>query len=260
MLEQFFNEMSYKEFSDVEKLKKLNFYFKTWDGFKVEELASYNEEIFIEFILDNSEKMSELEEVDLWGFPSDKLEQILSGIRSLKKINKTQGKYPFPKSILLNKDLVELSLTLTPLKKIPKAIGGLKSLRKVDFSQTDIQELPEELGELKELREITIYPKLKKIHTSIIKNINLINIDFGSNKITDLPEGIFELKNLESLDLSGNPIETFNFQLAKWPRLKRLDISRTPFGIYRNNVELLKKMFPNAEIIGGSNDQYVGGQ
>jgi hypothetical protein len=257
-MEQFVNEMSNNGFSDVGNLKKLNFYFKTWDGVQVDDLASYNKEVFVDFLIANSGKMTQLEEVELWGFPSDRLNEFLSEIKSLKKINNTQGKYPFPKSIFLNKELEYLSLSLTPIKKIPKEIGELWNIRSLSFTQTDIQELPEEIGQLRELRNITIFSKLKKIHSTILSNINLTNIDFGSNKLTEFPEGFFELVNLESLDLSGNPIDTFNFQLANWPNLKRLDISRSPFGIYRDNIELMKNKFPNAEIIGGSGNLYIG--
>jgi hypothetical protein len=256
-LEQFSNELSEKGFSTFEELKKLNFYFKTWDSQSVEELASYDKEIFIEFLIVNAHKMSTIEEVELWGFPSERLDEFLSGIKSLKCINNTQGKYTFPKSIFLNMDLEYLSLTLTPIKTIPREIGQLKKLKTLILGNTQIQKLPEELNELNELRDLTVYTKLKSIHSTISSNVNLTNIDLGSNKLTEFPEGFYELINLETLDISGNPIETFNFQIANWPKLKRLDISRTPFGIYRGNVELLKKKFPDTEIIAGAGNLFV---
>lgn len=258
MFELLIDEMQGKGFSDIGKLKKLNYSLKTWDGLKFDILESFNKEMFIEFLMVNSHKMVNLEEVDFWGFPADKLDKFLSDINSLKRIENTQGRYPFPKSILLNENLQYLSLTLTPIKKIPSEVGELRKLRTLIFSQTDIQILPEELGQLEELRELTIYTKLNKIHHSIASNKKLKTIDFGSNKITDLPVGIFTLQNLESINLSGNPIVQFDFQKAKWPKIKRLDLSRTPFGIYRNNIENLNRNFPNAEIIGGSNNLFVG--
>ena len=243
MLGQLYKEMKNKGFSEVEKLKDLNFYFKTWDGFKVDELASYNKETYIEFILENSVNMSNLEKVDLWGFPSVKLEQFLSGIRSLKKIKNTQGKYPFPKSILLNKDLEELSLTLTPIKKMPKGIGDLNNLRKIDLAQTDVEELPEEIGKLKELEELIVHAKLKTVHSTIASNLHLKKLDFGSNKIAVLPAGIFELKSLESLDLSGNPIENFDFQVAKWPKINNLMLAKPLSEFTEITLNYLRKHF-----------------
>lgn len=257
MLDQLYKEMKNNDFSEVEKLKDLNFYFKTWNSKSVEELASYNKEIFIEFLLENTHRMTSIKEVELWGFPSERLDEFLSGIKSLKSIKHTQGKYTFPKSIFLNKDLEYLSLTLSSIKTIPKEIGQLKKLKTLIFGNTQIQKLPEELGQLNELRDLTVYTKLKTIHSTISSNVHLTNIDLGSNKLTEFPEGFYELVNLETLDLSGNPIETFNFQMAKWPKLKRMDISRTPFGIYRNNVELLNKKFPNTEIIAGAGNLFV---
>lgn len=258
MFESIENQLLKNGFSDLEKLKKLNFYSKTWDGNRFDNLELFNKDLFIEFLIQNSNKMKQIQELDLWGFPSNKIEDFLSNISSLEKLENTQGKYPFPKSILLNKNLKALSLSLTPIKTIPKKIKELKKLEILNFSQTDIKELPEEIGELIHLKELNVYNKLTKIHNSILKNINLFKLDFGSNKISELPMGIYNLPNLEYIDISANPIEIFEYNLANWPKLKYLNLSRTPFGIFRENIEKLKAKFPSAEIIGGSNNMFVG--
>ena len=50
MFELLIDEMQGKGFSDIGKLKKLNYSLKTWDGLKFDILESFNKEMFIEFL------------------------------------------------------------------------------------------------------------------------------------------------------------------------------------------------------------------
>jgi Leucine-rich repeat (LRR) protein len=90
-----------------------------------------------------------------------------------------------------------------------------------------------------------------------ISNLQELQVlKMSENKISELPLGFYQLKNLVEIDLSYNPIFYLDKSNVEWEKIKKINLSNTPFGCFEKNINFLKQKFPNCEVLGGSNNRY----
>ncbi|XP_056161850.1 disease resistance protein RUN1-like [Syzygium oleosum] len=112
-----------------------------------------------------------------------------------------------PDSIGDLKMLRTMSLSETPIKKLPNPIGGLESLLELYLSGTKIRKLPATIGNLKKLRKMSICEApIKKLPNQIGGLESLLELDLSRTCITELPASIGNLKLLEILCLDFSAI------------------------------------------------------
>lgn len=159
-----------------------------------------------------------------------------------------------------------LNLSGEQLSSLPIEVRSCKKLKKLNLTNNHLQELPEWITEFSELEELNISGnvglniqktfdqisalqalktlkanqcKMVYLPIAIRHNKNLKHVEITNNFIKFLPP-VFEQLNWESLDLSGNCIDTLPSSLVYMNSLKELNLSYCPAAYNRYNYYLLE--------------------
>ena len=138
------------------------------------------------------EELFKLKRLDLCCF-CHRVPKEIAQVKNIKKltVNVRGIDGALPKQIKYFKNLEELNLGLTYLKKIHPNLYKLKKLRKLDLAGNFFNEIPKGISNLKNLEEL---------------NISLY--------LGELPKDIVQLKKLTSLNL--NFLDGFTLEQKEW--------------------------------------------
>ncbi len=150
-----------------------------------------------------------------------------------------------------NIPITDLHLTDNDLKKTPAAIASIPTLRKIQLSGSDQLNYEEWIVQLAKLPALTTLAIPVNYITEVPKNIGLLKtlqvLDVSNNILTELPDEISALKAINNLSIQGNlllnPVKDLG--KLKGNDIRFLSLDKELSG---EEIEQLKKMFPNAEI------------
>jgi hypothetical protein len=138
------------------------------------------------------------------------------------KISFAREMLELPREISLFKNLTELSIDETPMRKLPKELFDMINLKHLSLNNNNLNKIPADIKKLINLEvlelngnSLTQLPKelftLTKLNTlnlsrnEITKSLKILKISV--NALTVIPKEISELKNLEQLYISENDID-----------------------------------------------------
>ena len=124
-------------------------------------------------------ELFKLERLDLCCF-CHRVPKEIAQLKNIKKltVNVRGIDGALPKQIKYFKNLEELNLGLTYLKKIHPNLYKLKKLRKLDLAGNFFNEIPKGISNLKNLEELNISLYLGELPKDIVqlKKLNIINV------------------------------------------------------------------------------------
>ncbi|XP_028651454.1 leucine-rich repeat-containing protein 18 [Erpetoichthys calabaricus] len=158
------------------------------------------------------------------------IKMTVDGKRRLDLSN--MGIATFPKCLLKLADVEELDLSRNMLTKIPEYIEKFQNLRWLDLHSNHIEKIPDSIGQLQNLYYLNLCNnKLTAnsipIEISQLKNMRHLNL--GMNEFECIPTTIAALKELQELGLFDNKLTTLPENVAKLPKLKKVNTKRNPF-------------------------------
>ena len=136
---------------------------------------------------------------------------------------------------------------------LPKNIGDLKTLENIQLGYTNIKKLPDSISDLQNLHTLHIWNKLETLENIILPD-SLVELDCRGSKITSIPDDVFKSSKLRVVDFASNPIT--NIPLIKNENIQKFRIFGTPIGVYKANIEKIKRFLPNSEVEGGRSGIY----
>ncbi|XP_056161837.1 disease resistance protein RPV1-like [Syzygium oleosum] len=132
-----------------------------------------------------------------------------------------------PDSIGDLKMLRTMSLSKTPIEKLPNPIGGLESLLELHLIDTKIRKLPASIENLKNLRKMSLYrTPIKKLPNTIGGLESLLELNLSQTNIRKLPTSIGNLKKLRKMSICHTPIRKLP-KIEGLESLRELDLSYT---------------------------------
>lgn len=131
------------------------------------------------------QELFKLKRLDLCCF-CHRVPKEIAQLKNIKKltVNVRGIDGPLPKQIKYFKNLEELNLGLTYLKKIHPNLYKLKKLRKLDLAGNFFNEIPKGISNLKNLEELNISLYLGELPKDIVQLKKLKKIEISSNKLT----------------------------------------------------------------------------
>lgn len=131
----------------------------------------------------------------------------------------------FPKPILENKNIEEITIADNPIEKIPPEINNLNRLKSLAVDRTQITEINADLSAMTSLEDFSISHNNLKTVPEQIKNIpNLRKLQLNDNNLEDISFVDQRLSKLEELDLYSNEISKLSEETKHLTNLKRLMI------------------------------------
>ncbi len=118
----------------------------------------------------------------------------------------------FPKPILENQNIEELTIAVNPLRTIPAEINNLVRLKSLSVDATQISDIDVDFSKMKLLE----------------------NFSISRNKLENVPEAIKSIPNLRELHLNDNNLESLSFVDERLKKLEKLDL-------YTNKITALTK-------------------
>jgi len=131
------------------------------------------------------EELFKLKRLDLCCFCS-RVPKEISQVKNIKKltVNVRGIDGPLPKQIKYFKNLEELDLGLTYLKKIHPNLYKLKKLKKLNLAGNFFNEIPKGISSLKDLEELNLGLYFGELPKDIVQLKKLKKIEISSNKLT----------------------------------------------------------------------------
>lgn len=115
-----------------------------------------------------------------------------------------------PRSLIQNKNLTILDLSMNKLILFPPGICHSKTLRELNLAQNDLVTLPEDMDTYHKLEILDVsYNLLRTLPDTICEGhlkASLKKLRLRNNVIANLPERFGELSSLEELDLRENDL------------------------------------------------------
>ena len=147
---------------------------------------------------------------------------------------------------IMNRRIVELSISHTNLEILPESIGDFKYLKTLFIDYTKLKTLPKSFENLKSLEFLDISStELNEIPESICNLKLLKKLIMCDNKIMSIPESIKNLKSLEYLNLGGNKIKILPDSISEIPSLKEIMLEDNEIVSFpetmKNLIKVLKK-------------------
>lgn len=125
------------------------------------------------------QELFKLKRLDLCCF-CHRVPKEIAQVKNIKKltVNVRGIDGPLPKQIKYFKNLEELNLGLTYIRKIHPNLYKLKKLRKLDLAGNFFNEIPKGISNLKNLEELNISLYLGELPKDIVqlKKLNIINV------------------------------------------------------------------------------------
>lgn len=147
----------------------------------------------------------------------------LEVIKEFKKLAKSFDTFNYK---TVSKNIVELMISNSNLRKIPESINKLPYLKNLILVVGLLSELPKTITELQNLETLMlIQQKFAIFPEEIIQLHSLKELNIGNNKLEHIPDSISNLKKLEILNLSWNQnLKNIPESIAKLKNLKKLAI------------------------------------
>lgn len=147
--------------------------------------------------------------------------------------------------------LQELVLNDNELKKTPIGISQLKNLKKFQLSGSNTVDYNALIKELAKLPGLTTLAIPVNYITELPPNLDLLKslqvLDVSENNLIELPPELSALKSINNLSIQGNllldPLK--DLSLLKGNNIQFLSLDKEISG---EEIEQIKKMFPNAEL------------
>ena len=243
--------------SSIQDVKKIKFSHNRslWDNIELENELPLNSLLSLKSDLIN-QKLSDFTSLKQLDASTLRMENINPDFFSeclLEKFEFRNGKLRLKKSFLELKKLKEILLFEVKISSLPKDIGNLKALETIHLGRTNIKKLPDSISDLQNLKDLHIWNKLESLENIILPD-NLVELDCRGNKITSIPEDVFKSSKLKIVDFSSNPVT--NIPLIKNENIQKFSIYGTPIGVYKANIERIKKFLPNSDVEGGRSGKY----
>ncbi len=152
---------------------------------------------------------------------------------------------------LKNVQLDQLNLIDNDLKKTPATISEITSLKKVQLTGSNQLEYTNFVDLLSKLPVLTTLSIPVNYMSELPKNIDKLKslqvLDVSNNNLTELPQEISSLKAINNLSIQGNLLlnPAKDLEKLKGNNIKYLSLDKEISG---EEIEQIKKMFPNAEI------------
>lgn len=202
-------------------------------------------------------RLSVLKNLSALSLRDNGIEKIPDAIRNIKTLRSVsiEGNTELDYTDLCTKlsalPVTDLQLTDNGLKKIPPPFSLIKSLQKISISGSDqlnYDNLVDELAKLPGLTGLSIPVNyMTELPKNITKLKSLQLLDVSNNILTDLPSEVSSLKAINNLSIQGNlllnPVK--DLEKFKGNDIQYLSLDKEITG---DEVEQIKKMFPNAEI------------
>ncbi len=202
-------------------------------------------------------RLSVLKNLSALTLKDNELNKIPENIKDLKTLRSVsiEGNTELDYNDLCNKlssiPITELKLTDNGLKQTPPAFSAIKSLTKIEITGSDqlnYENLVDELANLPGLTGLSIPVNyITELPKNITKLKALQLLDVSNNVLTDLPSEVSSLKAINNLSIQGNLLLNPVKDLEKFKGNDILYLSLDK-EITGDDVEQIKKMFPNAEI------------
>ncbi len=107
----------------------------------------------------------------------------------------------------------KLSLKNEKLTSLPPQIMGMKNLQILNLSENKISEIPEEISMLSKLEVLILSQnQIRKLPESIKEMLYLKEVYLAKNKLNQVPAWFGGLGKLRHLDLSYNPLTTYEIE------------------------------------------------
>jgi Leucine-rich repeat (LRR) protein len=219
---------------------------KNWSK---DELELFKNSILNDGLINNFQNLTylDLSSLKITDYPD------VSNLKKLIKFHHIGGKFTLPISIGECKSIKKIFVSAVVFTTLPKSFMLLENLEVLTIENSNLKVI-KNITSLKNIKKLNLRQnKIEKIPDDIINFRNLEYLNLSQNKISDLPNEIYDLKNLIEINLSDNPLFNIIINRINWHFLKILDLSITPFGCFRQNIDDLKRILPNCDIKGGRN-------
>ncbi|MAO71658.1 MAG: hypothetical protein CMD02_04005 [Flavobacteriales bacterium] len=248
------NKYSLSSIQDVETIK-LSTHRSLWDNIELEKILPLNSLLSLKSALPKQKlsNFTSLRELDASTLNMEDINPEFFSQCSLEKFEFRNGKIRLQKSFLELKKLKEILFFDVKISSLPKDIGELKALENIRLGYTNIKKLPDSISNLQNLQSLHVWNKLETLENIVLPN-SLLELDCRGSKITSIPEDVFKPSKLRKIDFGSNPIT--NIPLIKNENIQFFRISATPVGVYKANIDKIKKFLPNSDIEGGRSGTY----
>ncbi|MGZ4033411.1 MAG: leucine-rich repeat domain-containing protein, partial [Bacteroidia bacterium] len=175
----------------------------------------------------------------------------IKGLRSLTIEGNSNLDYNDLCSKLKSVQLSQLNLIDNDLKKTPASISEISSLKKVQLTGSNEVNYADFVDQLAKLPGLTTLSIPVNYITELPKNIEKLKslqvLDVSNNTLNELPDEVSSLKAINNLSIQGNLLLDPVKDLAKLKgnNIQYLSLDKEIAG---EDIEEIKKMFPNAEI------------
>jgi len=145
-------------------------------------------------------------------------------------------------------NVLKLDLSKQKLTEFPKGIRKLTNLQYLDLSKNKITEVPAWIGELKDLQVVVLSKnKIDSLPPEFGDLSNLKYLIMNRSELQTLPHTIGKLKELRGLDLWGDNMSRFPYELKEISgNLQTLDLRDVD--VSDNAQTYLKGLLPNTII------------
>jgi len=211
-------------------------------------------------------KLKHIKNIHIGGNSLSKLPENIDDLEEVRTLNfGINNLSSLPMSFARLDSLEHLIFYRNNFDSIPAVIWELKSLKEMDFYHNQIKEIPEEIGRLKHLEQIFLaYNQISNIPDTLLslKHLKALYLhhndiviiplwvadlselkylDFGFNKIYELPD-LGSMTNLEEIDLQGNQLSEFPFELLENKNLQKIFLMGNPFVMTKEELEDMEKI------------------
>ncbi|GAB3835574.1 leucine-rich repeat domain-containing protein [Hymenobacter jeollabukensis] len=178
-------------------------------------------------------KLKRLKKLDLSYNDLSAFPVVLYELDSLRELNLGHNDLDsLPASLPRLKALRVLNLDDNRFRRYPAAINNLPWLEELYLGNASLRTVPASIGQLTQLRVLELegfwnHPRRNQLQelTPIGQLSQLRRLDLHENgTIKSLPESLYQLQNLVELDLRGNPIDSAQVDVKRFPRLEKLAI------------------------------------
>ncbi|MFW9781264.1 MAG: leucine-rich repeat domain-containing protein [Candidatus Heimdallarchaeota archaeon] len=189
----------------------------------------------------------DLSNVERYSSSSNKLENFLHSIFSLKRLKKCDLRFNHLSKIpeISNSSIENLDLSYNKLLKIPKiinilplkilnlksnrirhvsdSIGSLRSLEILNLRNNILSNLPNSIGFLSSLKTLDLHGnKFSSLNVEL--SVSIQELELGWNNFITVPNGIKSLSSLKKLGLGGNKLFNLPDWVGSFSLLKALDL------------------------------------
>jgi len=146
--------------------------------------------------------------------------------------------------------LTRLRINFRNILHVSQIIKKLSHLKYLSLSYDNLISIPFEICKLKSLQYLHLNGNnLTNFPVEIYRLTSLKRLYICYNRLTNLPHEICKLTSLKRLYLNGNYLTNFPVEIGQLASLKLLYITDNPIATINSELEKIKLLLPNVEII-----------